>query len=190
MYVRPIAGTGEQVQISADGGVEPVFGPDGRELFYGGGTAQATAMLMKAAFVTEPTFTVTSRAPLFSVAGIATATPHRTYDISPDGQALARAVGVVCMCHVSHFSSHATSARESLPVNLACAHARGRFSGGGVHHVAVAACHRPWKTAVGAARRASARSDPAGRIITARGTSALAFGGRPALAVASWGVFR
>jgi hypothetical protein len=97
VYVRPIAGTGEQVQISADGGVEPVFGPDGRELFYGGGTAQATAMLMKAAFVTEPTFTVTSRAPLFSVAGIATATPHRTYDISPDGQALARAV-VSCVC--------------------------------------------------------------------------------------------
>jgi serine/threonine-protein kinase len=89
VYVRPIAGTGEQVQISADGGVEPVFGPDGRELFYRGGTAQATAMLMRAAFVTEPTFTVTSRAAMFSVADIATATPHRNYDISPDGQTFA-----------------------------------------------------------------------------------------------------
>ncbi len=36
--------------------------------------------------VTEPAFAVTSRRVLFSVADIATATPHTNYDVSPDGQ--------------------------------------------------------------------------------------------------------
>jgi serine/threonine-protein kinase len=85
VYVRPIAGTGDQVQVSVDGGIEPVFGPDGRELFYRG-SGQGASMLMRAAFTTDPAFSVTSREALFSVAEMSTSSPHRNYDISPDGQ--------------------------------------------------------------------------------------------------------
>ena len=35
---------------------------------------------------TEPRLEVVSREPLFSVADMATATPHVNYDVSPDGQ--------------------------------------------------------------------------------------------------------
>ncbi len=41
---------------------------------------------MVAAVETEPRVTVSSRRALFSVADIATATPHSNYDVSPDGQ--------------------------------------------------------------------------------------------------------
>ncbi len=41
---------------------------------------------MVASVETNPTFAVTSRRALFSVADIATATPHSNYDVSPDGK--------------------------------------------------------------------------------------------------------
>jgi hypothetical protein len=46
-------------------------------------------MLMRAAIATAPSLAVTSRRALFSVADVATATPRRNYDISPDGRTFA-----------------------------------------------------------------------------------------------------
>jgi eukaryotic-like serine/threonine-protein kinase len=84
VYVRPLDG-GDQVQVSLAGGLEPVWAPDGRELFYRTG-ATATSELLAATVETDPTFAVASRRSLFSVGNIATATPHANYHVSPDGQ--------------------------------------------------------------------------------------------------------
>ena len=46
-------------------------------------------MLMVAGIETSPRLAVTSRETLFSVADIATATPHTNYDVSPDGKTFA-----------------------------------------------------------------------------------------------------
>ncbi|HSM17174.1 MAG TPA: protein kinase [Gemmatimonadales bacterium] len=88
VYVRPLRGGGDQVQVSLSGGIEPVWGPDGRELFYRSGAGEDSE-LMVATVRTDPALAVISRRALFSVADIATATPHSNYDISPNGRTFA-----------------------------------------------------------------------------------------------------
>ena len=88
VYVRPFAGEGDQVQVSQDGGNEPVWDPGGRELFYFAQTASGTQM-MSAAVQAAPAFEVTSRRMLFDVSEIVGANPHASYDISPDGRTFA-----------------------------------------------------------------------------------------------------
>jgi eukaryotic-like serine/threonine-protein kinase len=84
VYVRPLGRAGDQVQVSAEGGTEPVWGPDGRELFYR--SSGTSPQLIVATIQSLPTFTVTSRRPLFPVSDIVTASPHSNYDVSPDGK--------------------------------------------------------------------------------------------------------
>ena len=85
VYVLPLAGDGDQVQISAGGGSEPAWHPNGRELFYRQ-TADGRTMLMAAQLETTPRLRVAGRTPLFSVAEMVAANPHRNYDVSPDGR--------------------------------------------------------------------------------------------------------
>jgi len=85
VYVRRLDGTGEQVQISLSGGAEPVWGPNGRELFYRASNGSGVDLVM-ATLQTSPTLQVISRRPLFTVSDMGTATPHANYDISPDGK--------------------------------------------------------------------------------------------------------
>jgi serine/threonine-protein kinase len=85
VYVRPLQGTGDQMQISVGGGVEPVWNRNGRELFYRAGPGAGTD-LVAAAMTFTPALTVTARTRLFSVAGMANGTPHANFDVSPDGQ--------------------------------------------------------------------------------------------------------
>ena len=85
VYVRPLTGQADQVQVSVSGGSEPMWSRDGRELFYRTGAGPG-AELMQVAFRPEPAFTVTARRALFSVAEMVNSTPHRDYDISPDGK--------------------------------------------------------------------------------------------------------
>ncbi len=85
VYVRPFSGDGDQVQVSLAGGSEPVWRPDGRELFYRT-QGEGEPKLMVATVRTEPQFTVTSRRALFPVGDIAGGAPHANYDISPDGR--------------------------------------------------------------------------------------------------------
>jgi Tol biopolymer transport system component len=85
VYVRPLDRDGEQVVVSLSGGMEPLWSPDGRDIFYRGGSNTAPEM-MAAAVRTSPRFVVTARQALFPVTDIATATPHINYDVSPDGR--------------------------------------------------------------------------------------------------------
>ncbi len=85
VFVRPLGRDGDVVQVSVTGGIEPVWGPDGKELFYRSGAGGAS-QLMAADIATSPGLAVSSRRALFPVGDIATATPHGNYDISPDGK--------------------------------------------------------------------------------------------------------
>jgi len=88
VYVQPLGGDGGLVQVSVDGGIEPLWSADGRELFYRTG-AGAGSELVAAVIATDPEPSVVSRETLFSMADAATATPHVNYDVSPDGQTFA-----------------------------------------------------------------------------------------------------
>ncbi len=88
VYVRPYPAEGDQVQVSLTGGSEPLWSPDGRELFYRG-LANGQLMLIAATVRTVPEFAVTARHPLFSVADYVGTTPHTNYAISPDGKTFA-----------------------------------------------------------------------------------------------------
>jgi Tol biopolymer transport system component len=88
VYVRPLGAEGEQVQVSLAGGSEPLWGPDGRELFYrshGEGRPELIAATVRA----TPQFAVTARRPLLPLADIDGSNPHTGYDISPDGRTFA-----------------------------------------------------------------------------------------------------
>jgi|SRR5687768_3177774 len=79
VYVRPIAGGGE-LQVSTDGGTEPVWSRQGNELFY-----RATQRLMSAGIAGGPRLSVTRRDSLFLDpyvrAGVAS-----NYDVFPGGR--------------------------------------------------------------------------------------------------------
>ena len=88
VYVRPYPGQGDQVQVSLTGGNEPLWSPDGRELYYRG-VENGEPTLIAAAVRTAPDFAVTTRRPLFSVADYVGTIPHTNYGISPDGTTFA-----------------------------------------------------------------------------------------------------
>jgi Tol biopolymer transport system component len=85
VYVRAMTGSEEQIQVSQAGGSEPVWGPDGREIFYRT-TNEGTNELIAARVQTTPQFKVLSRQALFPVDDYSPATPHASYDVSPDGR--------------------------------------------------------------------------------------------------------
>ncbi len=85
VYVRDLAGKSDQVLVSLDGGTEPVWGPDGRELFYRE-TKEGDPYLVAAGIAATPELRVTGRKRLFPIVGIVGSGPHPNYDISPDGK--------------------------------------------------------------------------------------------------------
>ena len=84
VYVRALSGEGEQIQVSQAGGGEPVWGPNGREIFYRTIAGQPNE-LMVARVEATPEFRVLSRHSLFPVGDYSPSTPHAGYDVSPDG---------------------------------------------------------------------------------------------------------
>ncbi|HEX6575934.1 MAG TPA: protein kinase [Gemmatimonadaceae bacterium] len=88
VYVRPINGDADDVQVSSGGASEPVWSRDGQELFYRAMSSRGTD-LVAAAVRTSPSFGVISRTALFPVSEMSPAVPHANYDISPDGQTFA-----------------------------------------------------------------------------------------------------
>jgi Tol biopolymer transport system component len=82
VYVRPLSGEGPEVQVSTEGGTEPVWAKDGRELFYRGPT-----FVMSARLTERPRLDVVRRDSLFRdvfIKGLA----RVSYDVFPDGKEL------------------------------------------------------------------------------------------------------
>jgi eukaryotic-like serine/threonine-protein kinase len=85
VYVRDLAGKGDQVLVSLDGGNEPVWSPDGKELFYRE-TKETDPYLVSAGIATTPALHVTGRKRLFPIVDIVGTAPHANYGVSPDGK--------------------------------------------------------------------------------------------------------
>ena len=83
VYVRPFPGPGGRVQVSVDGGINPVWAHDGREIFY-----LDSGSLVVATVRTDPDFTVESREQLTSWTQYLIAAGDRHFDPSPDDQRL------------------------------------------------------------------------------------------------------
>jgi eukaryotic-like serine/threonine-protein kinase len=81
IYVQPYPGPGGKWQISTEGGTEPVWNPNGGELFYRSGER-----MMAVAIATQPSFTAGKPRMLFKGQYVPTVTTPPNYDVSPDGQ--------------------------------------------------------------------------------------------------------
>lgn len=71
----------QKVVVSRDGGSEPRWSGNGRELFF-----QSKGQMMVVSVPPGPVFTPGPPRALFSVAGYRTARNRAQYDVSPDGQ--------------------------------------------------------------------------------------------------------
>ena len=78
IYVQPFPGPGRRWPISTDGGIDPVWSTNGRELFYLNGQK-----VMAVEVETEPEFRAGTPRLLFEGPHLVGA---RSYDVSPDGQ--------------------------------------------------------------------------------------------------------
>jgi Tol biopolymer transport system component len=83
VYVRPIARPGARIQISADGGAEPVWARDGKAVFY-----RELTTVIRAQLAARPDLRVTQRTPNPSGARIVSVVGGSFYDVFPDGQRL------------------------------------------------------------------------------------------------------
>jgi len=81
IYVQPFPGPGGKWTISTDGGTEPVWSRDGRELFYRSGDK-----LMAVSIATQPAFVAGLPRVLFEGAFEPTGTGTSGYDVSLDGR--------------------------------------------------------------------------------------------------------
>jgi serine/threonine-protein kinase len=83
VYVRPLMGDGPEVQVSTEGGTEPVWAPDGRELFYRG-----SSWMMSAHLTERPRLDVVRRDSLFRDVYDKNGPQPANYDVFPGGKEL------------------------------------------------------------------------------------------------------
>jgi serine/threonine-protein kinase len=81
IYVQAYPGPGSKLQISTDGGTEPVWNPKGRELFYRSGNK-----MMAVDVVTQPAFTASKPRVLFQGRFLPTPATSPNFDVSRDGR--------------------------------------------------------------------------------------------------------
>jgi hypothetical protein len=81
VYVQPYPGPGGKWQISTEGGSEPVWNPNGRELFYRSG-----GKMMAVDIATQPGFAAGKPRMLFEGRYEPAPFPAANYDVSSDGQ--------------------------------------------------------------------------------------------------------
>ncbi len=81
IYVQPYPGPGGKWQISTEGGKEPVWNRNGRELFY-----RTSDKMMAVEITTQPNFSVGKPQMLFEGRYLPTPVTSPNYDVSPDGQ--------------------------------------------------------------------------------------------------------
>jgi serine/threonine-protein kinase len=85
VYVQPYPGPGERHLISTNGGEQPAWGRNGRELFYVQGGASGSRTLMSVSIGTAPTFRAGTPERVFESVDLASAW-GRSYDVAPDGR--------------------------------------------------------------------------------------------------------
>ena len=78
---QPYPGPGGKWQISTEGGTEPVWNPNGRELFYRSGDK-----MMSVEITTQPSFTPGKPMVLFEGPYLPTPATFANYDVASDGQ--------------------------------------------------------------------------------------------------------
>lgn len=86
VYVRPFPTGDTRMQVSANGGEQPVWAPDGRSLYYSGPQG---GILLRATLTLSPALRVISRDTILR--GGYSITPrngHATYDVAADGRLL------------------------------------------------------------------------------------------------------
>jgi serine/threonine-protein kinase len=81
IYVQPYPGPGGKWLISTEGGTEPAWNPNGREMFYRSGRK-----MMAVEITTRPGFTAGKPRVLFEGEYVPTPLTFPNYDVSPDGQ--------------------------------------------------------------------------------------------------------
>ena len=81
VYAQPYPGPGGKYQISVDGGTEPVWNLNGKEMFY-----RSDDKMMAVDITTQPSFSVGKPKMLFQGSYLPTAFTTPYYDVSPDGQ--------------------------------------------------------------------------------------------------------
>jgi serine/threonine protein kinase/Tol biopolymer transport system component len=81
IYVQPYPGPGGKWQISTEGAMDPVWNPNGRELFYRSGNK-----MMAVDIATQPSFVAGKPRMLFEGPYVLPSVPISNYDVSPDGQ--------------------------------------------------------------------------------------------------------
>jgi len=81
IYVVAYPGSGGKLQISTEGGTEPVWNPNGRELFYRSGNK-----MMVVEVSNQTSFTASKPRLLFEGKFLLTPATSPNYDVSPDGQ--------------------------------------------------------------------------------------------------------
>jgi serine/threonine-protein kinase len=81
VYVTPFPSASSTHLVSRDGGSEPRWGRNGRELFY-----KSNNYLWAVPYTSNPTFVAGTPVQLFSVAAYRSARNRQQYDVAPDGQ--------------------------------------------------------------------------------------------------------
>jgi len=79
VYVQAFPGPGARVQVSSGGGTEPIWNPNGHELFY-----RTAITLMTASLAFSPELSVVRRDSLFAI-GLSMPMQVANYDVMPDG---------------------------------------------------------------------------------------------------------
>lgn len=84
VYVEPFPPTGTHYQVSDQGGIAPLWSPDGSRIYYAN-----TGRIFAARVQLSPTFAVLSRELVLSTPGYNLASPvHAPWDVAPDGKHL------------------------------------------------------------------------------------------------------
>ena len=86
VYVRSFPGPGEKWQVSGDGGADPLWSRDGRELFYRRSRSDRGIEVFAVDVRTGPEFSSVKSRLLFAVQDSFQAGVARCWDISPDGK--------------------------------------------------------------------------------------------------------